>query len=84
MQEKIISKTILAIAKERGPEKTTCPSEIARRLFLVDWRKHMTIVREVAISLREKGKILITQKGVAIETDEIKGPIRIKINDAQQ
>jgi len=80
MQEKIISKTILAIAKERGPKKSTCPSEIARKLFLVDWRKHMTMVREVAISLRTEGKILITQKGQVIETNEIRGPIRIKIN----
>jgi hypothetical protein len=75
-----LSVTILKTATERGPEKSTCPSEIARMLFPDDWRKHMTEVVDVAIDLHHQGKVMITQKGVAIDVKHIKGPIRIKIS----
>ncbi|OWK71371.1 DUF3253 domain-containing protein [Pedobacter sp. AJM] len=74
-----ISATILLMAEQRGPEKSTCPSEIARRLYPDDWRKHMKNIREVAIGLHQQGKIMITQKGMPVDIDHIKGPIRIKI-----
>ena len=80
MQHTKISETILLIATQRGSEKSTCPSEIARMLFPGDWRKHMKNIRDVAIDLHTQGKVVITQKGRAIDVNHIKGPIRIKIN----
>ena len=74
-----ILQTILSIAAERGPEKSTCPSEVARLLFPDDWRKHMKDVLDVAIDLHQQGKVVITQKGLAVDVDHIKGPVRIKI-----
>ena len=74
-----ISSTILDVAIQRGTEKTTCPSEIARKLFPDDWRKHMKNVVDVAIDLNNQGKIAITQKGLPIDVNRIIGPIRIKI-----
>ncbi|WP_183867324.1 DUF3253 domain-containing protein [Pedobacter cryoconitis] len=71
--------TILSIAIQRGPEKSTCPSEIARMLFPEDWRKHMKNVVDAAIDLHNQGKVVITQKGIPIDVNQIKGPIRIKI-----
>ncbi|UKT64889.1 DUF3253 domain-containing protein [Pedobacter mucosus] len=75
-----ISTTILSIADQLGPEKSTCPSEIARTLFPADWRKHMKDVVDIAINLHNQGKVVITQKGIPIDVNHIKGPIRIKIN----
>lgn len=75
-----ISKTILAEADKRGPDKSTCPSEIARMLFGDDWRKEMGKVRDVAIGLHRDGKVVITQKEVPVDADHIKGPVRIKIS----
>jgi hypothetical protein len=75
-----IAEIVLRTARERGPFKTTCPSEIARELFPEDWRNHMDEVRAVAIELHEKGKVLLTQKGKVIDPDHIKGPIRIRIS----
>ena len=74
-----ISAMILSVAMQRGAEKSTCPSEIARLLFPGDWRKHMKDVVGVAIDLHHKNKVVITQKGVPIDVNHIKGPIRIKI-----
>jgi hypothetical protein len=75
-----ISTAILLVATQRGPQKSTCPSEIARMLFPDDWRKHMNDVVDVAIHLHNQGKVVITQKGIPVDVNHIKGPIRIKIN----
>ena len=69
----------MSVATDRGLEKSTCPSEIARMLFPDDWREHMKEVRDVAIDLHHQGKVVITQKGVPIDVNHIKGPVRIKI-----
>ena len=74
-----ISAAILSVATQRGKEKSTCPSEVARILFPGDWRKHMKDVVDTAIVLHNQGKIMITQKGIPVDVDRIKGPVRIKI-----
>ena len=78
-QHTSISETILSMADERGPEKSTCPSEVARRLFPDDWRNHMKEIVDEAIELHNQAKVVITQKGLPIDVNHIKGPIRIKI-----
>lgn len=67
------------MATERGADKTICPSEVARSMFPLNWRKHMDEVRQVAIGLQHEGKVTITQKGEPVDVNHIKGPIRIKI-----
>jgi len=74
-----IAETIMRVANDRGTEISTCPSEISRMLFPDDWRKHMKGVVDVAIDLHNQGKVVITQKGLPIDVNHIKGPIRIKI-----
>lgn len=77
-QKEKIAEHILAVAEQRGADKSTCPSEIARTLFPDHWRKQMATVMEVAIGLCVDGKISITQKGKAVDLEKIKGPVRIK------
>jgi len=48
-------------------------------LFPNDWRDHMKEVVDEAIELHNQAKVVITQKGSAIDVNHIKGPIRIKI-----
>lgn len=74
-----ISETILSLAAKRGKEKTICPSEVARELSPIDWRKYMKEIRKTAFELRDAGKVLIMQKGRAVAGNEIVGPIRIRI-----
>ncbi len=75
-----VSEKIIAMAQSRAPDKTICPSEVARELYLANWRKHMETVRNSAIDLHKAGVVTITQKGEAVNPDTIKGPIRIKYN----
>ena len=48
-------------------------------LFPENWRKHMKAVVDVAIELQQQEKVVITQKGLPVEPNHIRGPIRIKI-----
>lgn len=83
MSNNHIAQTILTMAAERAPDKTVCPSEIARVMFPDDWRKHMDEVRTSAVELQKDGKVLITQKGAPVDVDQIKGPVRIKFISRQ-
>lgn len=74
-----LSSSILKLAAARGNDKTICPSEVARTLWPQEWRPHMDEVRAAAFTLRDEGKIQISQKGEEVFGDEIKGPIRIRI-----
>lgn len=74
-----ISQAIIAMATERGTDKTICPSEVARFMFPDNWRKYMDEVREAAVDLQRQGKVAITQKGEPVDVNDIKGPVRIKI-----
>lgn len=80
MQQAIdIRAAILFTATQRGHQKSTCPSEIARMLFPSDWRNHMKDVVNEAIQLHHDGRVLITQKSKPVDIDHIKGPVRIKL-----
>jgi hypothetical protein len=79
-QNSIISKQIISTVTQRGPGKSICPSEIARMLFADNWRDYMQQVRDVAIDLQKKGLVIITQKGLPVDINDFKGPIRITLH----
>lgn len=64
----------MRLAHLRGPDKSFCPSEVARG-FSGDWRALMGRVRRVAREL----PLRATQKGAAIDLAQAKGPIRLAL-----
>lgn len=71
---------ILALAGDRGPSSSICPSDAARAVGGDDWRDLMQDARNVARALARAGQVDITQKGVALDPDaQWRGPIRIRI-----
>ncbi len=72
-----IEAEILALTEARGPDKSICPSEVARALD-EDWRKLMTEVRRGAVRLAEAGRIEILRKGKPIDPASIRGVIRLR------
>ncbi|WP_420348904.1 DUF3253 domain-containing protein [Pelagibius sp.] len=74
-----IAACILALCRERGVGKTICPSEVARRLTSdgSDWRSLMPDVRAAAAALARDGRVVVLQKGVAIDPGAARGPIRL-------
>lgn len=81
-----IRETMLTLVQERGPQKSICPSEVARAL--VDnqdtddheqWRAQMDSVRAMAHRLAEEGRIIVTQKGETVDIRTAKGPVRLRL-----
>ena len=70
-----IAAVLMALARTRGPAKSFCPSEAARRLA-ADWRPMMPEVRRVATTL----PLRATQKGQPVDPVTARGPIRLALD----
>lgn len=76
-----VSRAILSMAASRGPDKTFCPSEVARQLA-DDWRPLMADVRHCARELARGGQLRVTQKGRTLSPDmPWQGAIRLQLMD---
>lgn len=79
MSDDKLRSAILTLARERGPEKTICPSDAARAVGGDHWRDLMDQARDVARELAKAGDVEITQKGEVLDPDATwRGPIRIR------
>ena len=84
-QDDAITETILTLTRERGNEKTICPSEAARALTGPDpdiWGAMMPHVRKAAITLAREGRVVIYRKGKPIAPEDLKGVYRIGLQRA--
>ena len=73
----------LALVRERGPGRTACPSEVARRMDPQRWRELMPAVRSAAGELAAAGRIEVTRKGRRVDPAAARGPIRLGLPEAQ-
>ena len=67
------------LCRARGPEKSVCPSEIARSQFPNNWRSHMGEVRDAAERLSDRGRLIVTRGGKQVSATATGGPIRLTI-----
>lgn len=78
-----IRETMLTLVQARGPQKSICPSEVARALFDKNdgetWRQYMDAVRTMAHRLAEEGRLIVTQKGETVDIRTAKGPVRLQL-----
>ena len=72
-----ITATIRALLRDRGADKSLCPSEVARAQGTPNWRGLMALVRAVAFELQVQGQVLVTQKAKPVDSSA-KGPIRLR------
>lgn len=72
-----IEAEILAQTCARGPDKSICPSDVARSLA-DEWRPLMHLVRQVAVTLAASGQIDILRKGKPIDPAAMHGVIRLR------
>lgn len=77
-----LKSVIISLTKNRGADKTICPSEAARDFADGDnWRQYMDPVRQATIELNGKNIIQIEQDGARLDVtkaQQIKGPIRLR------
>lgn len=74
-----LRRAILALARERGPDKTICPSDAARAVGGEQWRDLMEEARELARELARRGEVEISRRGEVLDPDvPWRGPVRIR------
>ncbi len=76
---------LLDLAARRGSGRTFCPSEAARALAAAQggaWRPLMGPLRAAAARLAARGQLRATQKGVAVDAEAARGPIRLGLPPA--
>ena len=69
---------ILTFTTQRGPEKSICPSEVARALR-PDWQALMPAVRQAAVRLALAGRVEILRHGKPVDPTSFKGVIRLRM-----
>ena len=78
-----VADEIFRLLRERGPDKTICPSEVARGLAGDgDFHLYMEPVRAAAKRLADDDRIRVTQRGREVEIGEVRGPIRLGPKDS--
>lgn len=75
----LIRTCLLNKVRQRGPEKTICPSEVARAVGGETWRDLMETVRAIGADLADEGQIDVVQKGRVVDSRTAKGPIRYRV-----
>jgi hypothetical protein len=75
---------ILDLVTERGPDKSICPTDAARRLAGNpaddSWRGKLSPVRLAAQRLAKAGKIDLLRKGKKIAPEDARGVIRLRLS----
>ncbi|MFE1598090.1 DUF3253 domain-containing protein [Methylobacterium sp. ID0610] len=78
-----IAETLLRLVETRGPDKSVCPSEVARALggpHPDGWSPLMQPVRREAVRLMKEGRVAILRKGrVVPDPDDFRGVYRLTL-----
>lgn len=69
---------LVTLAEQRGPTKTLCPSEAARRVRPDDWRPLMERTRSAARRLVAAGRMDVLQGGAVVDASTARGAIRLR------
>lgn len=75
-----IEAELLRVAAERAPDKTACPSEVARLVgggHPDQWGPLMQPVRRIAVRLANEGRLVITRKGKPVDPNDFRGVYRV-------
>jgi len=75
-----IEACLLALAAERGPAKSFCPSDAARQLagsHPDHWGPLMQPIRRIAVRLATEGRLVILRKGKPADPHDFKGVYRL-------
>jgi hypothetical protein len=79
-----IRQSLLDLVHQRGPDKTICPSEVARALGDDQWRDLMPTVRLVGTQLVAEGVMVALQRGQVVDSETAQGPIRYGLRSPER
>jgi hypothetical protein len=71
--------TVDALLTRRGPDRSICPSDVARVVGGASWRRRMDGVRQVVRGLAREGAVVVTRGDEVLAPDgPWRGPVRIR------
>ncbi|MGB3672908.1 MAG: DUF3253 domain-containing protein [Candidatus Nanopelagicales bacterium] len=71
--------TVRALSGGRAPDRTICPSDVARAIGGPSWRSLLGMVRDEVRNLARDNVVEVSQRGEPLDPDrDWKGPIRIR------
>lgn len=70
------AQAIAQLLAERGPDKSFCPTEIAKRIAAQDWRAKLPAVHAEVARQHDAGVVRLTWKGAPRQPGD--GPYRIR------
>ncbi len=76
-----IAAEILRQTASSGPDRSICPSDVARAIAGGEtgpWRPLMGPVRQAALELQREGRIEILRKGKPVPPEAVRGVIRLR------
>ena len=76
-----IASDILTFCQRRAPDKSICPSEVARSVAVSEenWRALMPTVRALARDLARQGQVVVLHGGKSVDEVASKGSIRLAL-----
>ncbi len=72
-----LAATVRTLLRHRDPDRTICPSDVARTIGGSSWRRSMAAAREVAAELHDAGVVQVMQRGQVVDPRNARGPVRI-------
>lgn len=75
-----IEQGILEAVAACGPDRTACPTEVARTIaggHPDQWGAIMTPVRRIAVRLANEGRLVIIRKGKPVDPNDFRGVYRL-------
>ena len=74
---------ILKLCAEAKPGRTICPTDAAQAFAMsreegeLGWRSHLQAVRNSAVQLADKGRIVVYRKGKPVDPHDFRGVYRL-------
>ena len=84
MSDERLEHAIRDLLAQRRPGASICPSEVARAVWPDGWRFRMHRVRSAARAMVANGELDICQGGEVVDPDEARGPIRLRLSNAER
>ena len=79
-----LEQAIIEMIRQRK-SSSFCPLEVVRWIYPADWRCFMADVCETMMEMYRSEKILVTQKGIAVDPNFLPiGPVRITSNKSNE
>ena len=74
-----VDAALRALLRSRGPDRSICPSDVARIVGGPSWRRLLPLVRDRAVKMAEGGELEIVRRGRVVKGNPTEGVLRYRL-----